>query len=125
MLVPDEVIKSVAFIGIKDTDGRYHPKGTAFFVSRGEPSARVSFSYLVTAKHVIDSIKKTLVDKVHLRVNLRGKGSSFFEIETNIGDWFFHPEDSSVDVAALAFSGKNAPTLGFLDIMTIPTAMFF
>jgi hypothetical protein len=108
MYVPDEVRKSVVFLGYKNMDGMYEFAGTGFFVSRiiGKegptfiPSQGRGFSYLVTAKHVIDGIRDKNADMVGVRVNFRDGQARW--VETDLSAWLFHPTESdSVDVAVM------------------------
>ncbi|HYG09059.1 MAG TPA: trypsin-like peptidase domain-containing protein [Pyrinomonadaceae bacterium] len=106
MYVPNEVRKSVVFIGYKKPDGAYQLAGTAFFVSRIQGAnlytggTGMGFTYLVTAKHVIDGIRNKGADKVCMRVNF--KDGEAYWLETDISKWLFHPTESgSVDVAVL------------------------
>ena len=77
--------------------------------------------YVVTAKHVIDSIANRLVDEVQVRIN-GATGSRW--ITTPLADWFFHPdyESSHVDVAASGFHlPDDADHLYYpLDSLTTP-----
>lgn len=104
MLVPDQVRKCVVFIGYKSSSGEYLLAGTGFFVSR--PSRGdiegYGFSYLVTAKHVIDGIKATGADRIALRVNLTSGKAHW--VETSLDQWDFHPTDPTVDVALMRCS---------------------
>src|ERR1043166_8441369 len=56
MRIPDELLHCVCFLGVRIADGpdvgRFYSFGTAFFVGVQEDG--YNFSYLVTARHVID-----------------------------------------------------------------------
>ena len=100
MLVPDEVRKCVVFVGIQMAAGGPRLFGSAFFVGREQPnSTKADPVYAVTAKHVIDAVRRTGVDTVRLRVNL--KNGSVGWIATQLKDWFSHPTDHSIDVAII------------------------
>lgn len=105
MLVPDEIRKCVVFVGYKNTDGIYELAGTAFYVARPIEGTDKGFTYLVTAKHIIDKIRDKRTDKVCLRVNFKDGGARW--IETDIDRWMIHPHDTSVDVAV--FRGGLSP----------------
>jgi hypothetical protein len=96
-MLPDSVIKCVVFVGCQKEKSR--PLiGTAFFV-RETIGENWHLHYLITAKHVIESVKQRAVDgRVWIRFNARSGILGW--IETRIEDWLCHPEKSSVDVAA-------------------------
>lgn len=97
MHIPDEMRKCVVFVGYRNQDGPYRFAGTAFYTERTSKDSKLTFRYLVTAKHVIDGIRDKFADNVCLRVNLN-TGKAIW-IETDFEDWYFHPDDSDVDVA--------------------------
>jgi hypothetical protein len=80
-------------------DGEARLVGTAFFLGREIEGTGRSFSYAVTAKHVIDGIRKKGIAKALIRVNLTGDESGW--LETNVDDWLYHPTVENVDVAVL------------------------
>jgi hypothetical protein len=101
MLVPDEIRKCVAFLLYQTADG---PKlaGTTFFVGVEHPeiSGASVFGCAVTAKHVIEGIRRRSIDgKAYLRLNIRDASAQL--VGTNLSDWRFHPSEASVDVAVL------------------------
>ncbi len=98
MLVPDDVRKCVVFLAYRVADG-YRLVGTAWFVARTIPDSDGTHPYLVTAKHLIEAIRRRGLDKVYARYNLKNGTSGL--VETAIGDWLSHPTDPSVDVAAI------------------------
>lgn len=60
MLIPNEIIKSVVFIGIKRKTGELYYGGTGFFVVLHHKDANGNawrFAYLITAKHIADGIE--------------------------------------------------------------------
>jgi len=75
--------------------------GACFFVGvRTHEEAVTHFGYAVTARHVIESIKSKSTDgRVYLRTNLLGSVPE--PIPSELGDWRFHPSDSTVDVAVI------------------------
>jgi hypothetical protein len=97
MKVPDNIRKCVVFIGYKMADGEYRLGGSGFFLGTmicGNQSKR---TFLVTAKHVIDGVRKTGIKEVQIRVNNKDGNASW--IETKLDDWFHHPSDESMDVS--------------------------
>lgn len=103
------------------------PLGTAFFVSYPDSRLppKVSFSYLVTAKHVLKDADGSYLPKVKLRLNLRGDAGAEFIEDIPVTDdagklaWLSH-QDGAVDVAMLPFIANE----GKFDCMRIPTSMF-
>jgi hypothetical protein len=103
MQIPDKIRKCVMFVGYKEHNGIHKFAGTAFIVLRPiEGITGQGFTYIVTAKHVLDKIRDKFLDKVYLRANF-ADGNAYW-VETNINDWFPHPEDAEVDVAVLPIS---------------------
>ncbi len=99
MQVPDEVRKCVAFV-YRRLNGRYQLAGTAFFLGEQFNDIGHGWGLSVTARHVIDGIRRVSDDqKVYLRMNSKGGGTSF--IESDVEDWILHPSGPTVDVAVL------------------------
>jgi len=115
MQIPDEIRKCVVFLKFRDNKIGERFAGTAFFVAvRGEYMA---FTYLVTAKHVIDGIERESKDeKVLIRMN--DKQGNVRQIECNIRDWIGHPEDISIDIKVFAWLPPSD-----CDWNAIPTSM--
>jgi hypothetical protein len=86
--------KSVVLIGTAPVDSRdlIEPWGTAFIVGVGLKEA-ITF-YLVTAWHVVANHADA---PFHVRFNRRDGGAENYLLENP--EWFFHPTDSTVDVA--------------------------
>lgn len=119
LLVPDEIRKCVAFILYQAADG---PKlaGTVFFVGIFPSDLEGGFAFAVTAKHVIEEVRRRSVDgKAYLRVNTRNGPA--IPIATDIESWRFHPSDKSVDVAALPISPSPSNNL---DLLLYPVSSF-
>ena len=121
MRVPDEIRQCVIYLGSPTVmaDGRdaMRPRGTGFFVSiplRIEGS-NTAYIYLVTAKHVADS----LGDKpFKIRINTNDGRSMM----VNSGDsltWWTHPTESTVDVAVFPW----APSRELYEYKSIPQSM--
>jgi hypothetical protein len=93
--VPDEMLKCVVFLGYQ-LPGRVEvAAGTGFYVSR--LAGKWRFTYLVTAKHVIDGIRARGVSEVFIRYNLRTGGAEWFA--TPLSSWVSHPDEYEVDLA--------------------------
>lgn len=122
MYIPDEIRKCVVFVGICDASGSSRVAATAFFVYMPfEHNARpYSFTYCVTARHVIESIANKIKHSGHmfLRMNLNEGGTRDFRVEMD--NWRFH-EDTTFDAAVMPFvidqvacDHKAYPVDGFL-----------
>jgi hypothetical protein len=99
MLVPDDVLKNVLFIGTKH-DGTFRPRGTGFIVIYEEHGHQ--FMHLVTAEHVIFNMIQR-GSEIWCRANLiNGDAQEFF---VGKDGWRFHP-DHSTDVAVCPFNPK-------------------
>jgi hypothetical protein len=99
MRVKDFVRDCVCFIGTRTSSGTFQPRATAFAVAVEEDG--ISFSYLVTAEHVVSRMKDS-GQKLFLRTNtVDGKC-----VEDDITDWVwtFHPNNAqeATDVAVTA-----------------------
>jgi hypothetical protein len=122
MVIPDEIRKCVAYVGLNLPNGEVKIGGTAFVVRRNVTGTEVSFYYIITAAHSIKSIKnfKQFDGKVVLRVNTNDGESR--DIETSVKDWYFHTNDDGVDVALLH---QDSSFIKGLDVIAIPDTMFF
>lgn len=117
MLVPDEIRKCVVFVSYK-SKGVMVLAGTAFFVSVPGSNPNIMYPYLVTARHVIEGIKKNSIDgKVYIRVNLKDKPS--INISSELTEWKCHPTLQNVDVAVF----NAVPDMDTVDFRTIPLSM--
>jgi len=102
MQVPDEVRKCVVFLCCNTGQGM-QLFGTAFFVGEQIEGTDHSLFFLVTAKHVIEAIRRKSVDqKVYVRINVSEVESTLMESDIEL--WVFHPSNSSIDVAILPFA---------------------
>ena len=106
--IPPEIKSVVAFIFVKNEEGKLIANGTGFFVGVKNPSNPDSFSvYLVTAKHVLCKQNTTdFLDMVFVRLNKKEGGSQIGVIpiiaEGKKRNVFTH-SDSSVDIAIIPF----------------------
>ena len=102
MRVPDKVLRSVVFLGMKNGDTQPRLAGTGFFVAVPTVNFHgLHHTYLVTAKHVYVKMKEA-VEKGHAvfaRQNLRN--GNFYDTDLkDMSSWLFHPTESDrVDVA--------------------------
>ena len=100
--IPDDVLKCVGFLVYKNAT-KFRFGGTCFFVGVPKTDNNPLHTAIVTAKHIIDEIRKDSVDGiVYLRLNLRDGQVAI--AKTPLEHWEVHPTDRSVDVAALQAS---------------------
>jgi len=98
MVVPDDVRKCVAFVGLQLHDGSFRLAGSLFFLGKDKEGERlVTRMWAVTAKHVIDDIRKKGVTETYLRLNTSSGEAKWFRAP--LDRWFSHPSDASIDVA--------------------------
>lgn len=116
MIVPDNIRKCVVFLGFRIASGEFRLAGSAFFIGKDTETDTAKDVFLVTARHVIDGIRKLGIDKVFIRVNTTSGTSLWAECEST--GWLFHPTDSSVDIALL----KTGVPEGW-DHLVIPFSM--
>lgn len=100
MIVPEQIRKCVAFVGVQMADKTFRLVGSGFFLGRAQETGKATSVRFVTARHVIDGIRARALTEVYLRMN-RTQGDAIW-IRSNITDWFSHPTDKSIDVAMLA-----------------------
>lgn len=104
MIIPEDIRKCVAFLAIRAAEGEFKFVGSIFWIGQEQPlspegRAFADPIYAVTARHVIDAIRKLGTSEIYIRVNLRDGDSGW--VRSDLGDWFVHPTDSTVDVAIL------------------------
>jgi len=99
MIIPDEIRKSVAFIGCRLADGTLKLGGSVFFLGRPKDDGKADPVYWVTARHVIEAIRNKGLQKVLIRANTT-HGDAIW-VETEAHQWFWSSTDSTLDVAIL------------------------
>jgi hypothetical protein len=113
MPFPDEFRRCVVFVGYRLPTGDLSLQGTAFFVARQIEGTSKSFVHLVTARHVIEGIESQAPDgKVIVKANF--KDGNAYSIETDVKNWWFHPDESEVDVAVLPFISLRGGEMDFI-----------
>lgn len=117
MIVPDEIRKCVAYVGYKDTEGKYYYAGSVFIIGRPIDGGLVDPVYWVTARHVIDGIRSLGLLEVCVRVNKKDGSSEW--ITTSLSDWYWSEKNRSIDVAIFC-QGVHAE----LDHLVIPYSLF-
>jgi hypothetical protein len=118
MRVPDEIRKSVVFLGCRVHDGSQQVLrlgGTAFFVSvPGSAGVACNHIYLVTARHNILSLS---TGDYEVRLNdTNGQWRTVTIPQAT--QWWYHPTEHT-DVAVLPFDPGNSA-----DMVPIPVSMF-
>jgi hypothetical protein len=105
--IPEQILGCVVFVGYEDTAGVERFAGTAFWVSRPGPEGiedKFRTTYLVTAAHVIENIKRSLPpngQRVRIRVNAWNGGQRWED--TPLSFWKVH-HDPAVDIAVFKLS---------------------
>lgn len=123
MRLPDDVLKCVCFLCLKNRQGRERFFGTAFFASiRSEMSPRdIAYSYLITARHNIKEVEAEIKNdpkrdyQLSVRINTGNGDAKIIELPDR---WHYPPNDI-VDVAVMPadkFEGLD------VDYMNLPLA---
>jgi hypothetical protein len=102
MKIPDNIRKAVAYIAFENkTNGNVVPVGSCFFLGHDpKPGEATSPKvYLVTAKHVIDQLKKRGVKDLIVRLNPKDPNGDVITERIPLNGWYVHPTDQSIDVA--------------------------
>lgn len=103
MIIPESVRKCVVFIGYKMANETFSFAGSGFFLGKESTDQdNRAYSFLVTAKHVIDGIRRKGLNEIYVRVN-NTQGDATWE-QCNSADWKFHPTDKTADIALLPVS---------------------
>ncbi len=119
--IPDSIRKCVVFLYYRSKENGEKLAGTAFFVSVPSTDNSERFIYLVTAKHVIAGIQSAATDgKILIRINTKNNSQiGSVGVESEISNWIFHPNDTSVDTALLIW----APRPEEFDYRAVPSTM--
>ena len=103
MKVPDNILSVVVFVTyLNHITNQHVPVGTAFFIGADPLEGKsVARTYAVTAKHVIDALKRKGVTELYLRHNLSAPvGDATMGVQAvGIEKWVTHPTDETIDVA--------------------------
>jgi hypothetical protein len=108
VMIPDEIRDCSCFVCYENEERQHIVCGTAFFiaevlgVSGKDKNLTMTYSnvFLVTAKHLIDGIKLKYPN-LPMGVRVNSTDGKTHDIVIPIDAWFYHPTDSSVDVAVL------------------------
>jgi hypothetical protein len=98
MQIPDVYRKSVAFLSyFNHKTSAITPIGTVFFVGiPGEKQPTKFFLYAITAKHIIEGLRRLSAEDCYIRFNLKTGGSK--PVKMPLAEWVLHP-DPATDVA--------------------------
>lgn len=106
MRVPDEILKSVFYLCIKQTRSgleQFHYGGTGFWVSiKSQTHDDILYSYLITAKHNVEKAQQHGSD-LYLRLNRKGGGAQHLKVKA---PWIF-PEKDGVDLAIIEWAAPE------------------
>src|SRR6266404_714733 len=120
MRIPNNILNCVTFLGVRPNDGPLAGKfvclGTGFFIVMEQ--AGVHFSYLVTAKHVLDEAQRGGFKNVEARLNKKEGSAEIVKLVDN--DQWIRYENPAVDVAITAYSID----FNVFDCAAMPLRMF-
>lgn len=106
MRASDDANKCVAFIGYLLPDGDVALAGTVFFLISRLNFPNSNLCYAVTARHVIQGIESKGQTTCVIRMNThRGETVG---VEIPLANWWFHPDETEVDVAVTIFPRDDA-----------------
>ena len=119
MAVPDNLRDCCCFIYVGE-DKERKLKGTGFFISEvlhqnRNNSVTLSYVYLVTAKHIIESIKQHYPNS-QTGIRMNSTNGETIDIEIPLDAWLYHPNDSTVDAVILPWQSTEG-----LDFKAVPT----
>jgi hypothetical protein len=100
--IPPEALRSVVFLGRRDSPGSddIHLVGTGFFVGIPEGAPKMGgWVYLVTAKHIAIGLGGV---PFVIRANTVDGGGAL--VEWAATDWTYHPADAGVDIAVIPWA---------------------
>lgn len=100
MQIPVDIQQCVVFLGANLANGEHEIKGTGFWVSHPSAIEGRSWTYLVTAKHILSGLRKLCCETIGVRMNLVNGAAAWIELPIQ-GDqgWFEHPDDPTCDIS--------------------------
>lgn len=111
-----QIKKCVTFIFVKNKNGQYVPNGTGFFVGvKTKQDPNLSYTYLVTAKHVLQDKNGNFYSDIGIRTNTHDGSSKLVEISMSAITILTHP-DKDVDIALF----PCVPNDKIFDYLAIP-----
>jgi hypothetical protein len=123
--IPPEIKKVVSFIFTINAENKLVPWGTAFFVAIAHPkNDNVAFTYMVTAKHVLQTEdQKSWQPIIFVRLNKTDGGSEIIPIPIIMSgenrNVYLHP-DNTVDLAVIPV---RLSAIDKVDAKTLPSEM--
>lgn len=121
--VPSPALRCVAFVGSRRPDDSVALRGTMFFISRRIGNSNHHATFAVTARHVLDGIRRTGQQgcfRLTLALQHKATGTKIDDpiwMDFEIGNWVDHP-DRSVDAAVMCM-----PTTHMFAMDRIPPPM--
>ena len=119
MRIPEDILSCVCFLGIRLTAGpdagKFYTLGTGFFIEVAESD--ISFSYLVTARHVLDEARRAGYTNLIVRLNTKNGGAQYVDAPEH-ARWLTL-DNEAIDVAVLPF-GPDQKVFSF---KTLPIEM--
>jgi hypothetical protein len=101
MRIPHETLDAVCFLGVNLTSGehagKFYALGTGFFI--GVEHGGYPFTYLATARHVLDEAKRGGFNTLLARVNTMDGGATFVDLGPS-NKWAMFTNEA-IDVAVL------------------------
>lgn len=97
MKISEVVRRVVVFVELRRADGSAFLKGTAVVV-QSKAERLPLHHYLITARHVVDGIRRTGVQDVWIRTN-PADGGDAVSFPLPLEGWFVHPDRPELDVA--------------------------
>jgi hypothetical protein len=101
MRINEAVRKTVMFVGVKDDQGKFAPYGSAF-IAQWEQDG-INLSYLITARHVIEDMKRTGLQFAG-RINHKDGLVITGDLQDDV--WQYHPTIPNCDLAVASFIGS-------------------
>jgi hypothetical protein len=92
--------KCVVFFGVQTMRAPVEYGGTGFLISGFEPDWPEAFPYLLTARHVAETLEQHEDTGFYIRANLKAGGSEVIQVTS--AKWSYH-EDPTVDLALAGF----------------------
>jgi hypothetical protein len=103
MRIPEAITSCVCFLCVKQQPGanagKYQPAGTGVFVGV-KMEGDYSFVYLVTARHVVDTIEECGFKEMYARINTHT--GTYEYIQVNLDAWITST-NKAIDLAVLRF----------------------
>lgn len=99
----NQILKCVGFIASKTVDGTFQLRGSVFFIGTADVPGEenlVGDLHWVTAKHVIEGIRRLGCESVFVRLNVMDGETRW--VETKTSDWYSSKNNPASDIAILS-----------------------